>query len=57
MTCPSYPASENADNTDKLSHDNYYYTSDTLNKAMADSLNANSTTVKDALEKYMAQTL
>ena len=45
----------NADNTDKLSHDNYYYTSDTLNKAMADSLNANSTTVKDALEKYMAQ--
>ena len=42
---------ENADNTDKLDHANYYYTSDTLNKAMADSLNANSTTVKDALEK------
>ncbi len=45
----------NADTTDKLSHDNYYYTSDVLNKALADSLNANSTTVKDALEKYMAQ--
>ena len=46
---------ENADATDKLSHDNYYYTSDTLNKAMANSLNANSTTVKDALEKYMRE--
>lgn len=46
---------ENADATDKLSHDNYYYTSDTLNKALADSLNANATVVKDALEKYMAQ--
>lgn len=45
----------NADATDKLSHDNYYYTSDALNKAMSDSLSANSTTVKDALEKYMAQ--
>ena len=46
---------ENADNTDKLDHANYYYTSDTLNKAMADSLNANSTTVKDALEQYMSE--
>ena len=46
---------ENADNTDKLDHANYYYTSDTLNKALADSLNANSTTVKDALEKYMRE--
>lgn len=45
----------NADNTDKLDHANYYYTSDTLNKAMADSLNANSTTVKDALEQYMRE--
>lgn len=43
---------ENADNTDKLSHSNYY-TSDTLNKAMADALAANATTVKDALEAYM----
>lgn len=31
----------NADATGKLSHDNYYYTSDVLNKAMADSLSAN----------------
>ena len=46
---------ENADNTDKLDHANFYYTSDVLNKALADSLNANSTTVKDALERYMAQ--
>lgn len=45
----------NADTTDKLNHANYYYTSDVLNKALADSLNANSTTVKDALEKYIAQ--
>lgn len=46
---------ENADATDKLDHAKYYYTSDALNKAMADALNANSTTVKDALEQYMAQ--
>ncbi len=46
---------ENADTTDKLDHANYYYTSDTLNKALADSLNANATTVKDALEQYMAK--
>lgn len=46
---------ENADATSKLNHANYYYTSDVLNKALADSLNANSTVVKDALEKYMAQ--
>lgn len=45
---------ENADATDKLNHDNYYYTSDVLNKALADALEANSTTVKDALEQYMA---
>lgn len=44
----------NADTTDKLNHANYYYTSDVLNKAMADSLNANATVVKDALEAYMA---
>lgn len=46
---------ENADATDKLDHANYYYTSDTLNKAMADSLNANSTTLKDDLEQYMSE--
>lgn len=45
---------ENADNTDKLSHSNYYYTSDTLNKALADALETNATTVKDALEAYVA---
>lgn len=45
----------NADATDKLDHANYYFTSDTLNKAMSDSLDANSTIVKDALEKYMAK--
>ncbi len=45
----------NADTTDKLNHANYYYyTSDVLNKALADSLNANATVVKDALEAYMA---
>ena len=44
----------NADNTDKLSKDNYYYTSETLNKALAAALAANATTVKDALETYMA---
>ena len=44
----------NADNTDKLSPDNYYYTSETLNKALAAALAANATTVKDALETYMA---
>ena len=44
---------ENADNTDKLDSANYYYTSNTLNKALADALSANSTTVKDALETYI----
>ena len=44
---------ENADNTDKLDSDNYYYTSNTLNKALAGALAANSTTVKDALETYI----
>ncbi len=33
----------------------WYYQSDVLNKALADSLNANSTVVKDALESYMAE--
>lgn len=45
----------NADATDKLDHANYYYTSDVLNKALADSLSANSTTVKNALEACMAE--
>ena len=45
---------ENADATDKLDHNNYYYVSDVLNRAIADALDANSTTVKHALESYMA---
>ena len=32
----------------------YYYQSDVLNKALADALDANATTVKDALEAYIA---
>lgn len=44
---------EPADTSDKLDHTNYYYTSDTLNKALYDALAANATTVKDALEYYM----
>lgn len=44
----------NADNTDKLDSDKYwYYQSDVLNKALADALDANSTIVKDALEVYV----
>ncbi len=34
--------------------DYYYYQSDVLNKALADALDANATTVKDALEAYVA---
>lgn len=45
---------ENADATDKLDSANYYYTSDTLNKALADALAENSTIVKNALESYIA---
>lgn len=45
----------NADSTDKLdSANNYYYTSDVLNHALADSLATNATVLKDALEVYMA---
>ncbi len=43
----------NADNTDKLDSSKYYYVSDVLNKALADSLASNATTVKDALESYV----
>lgn len=45
---------EAADNTGKLDSANYYYTSDTLNKSLVNVLSANATTVKDALESYMA---
>lgn len=43
----------NAAATDKLDTANHYYTSDTLNKALADALASNSTTVKNALETYI----
>lgn len=45
---------ENADATDKLDAANYYYTSDALNKALTDALAENATTVKNALETYIA---
>ncbi|MBP3673459.1 MAG: SpaH/EbpB family LPXTG-anchored major pilin [Oscillospiraceae bacterium] len=45
---------ENADNTNKLDSSKYYYTSDTLNAALAAALAENSTTVKNALETYVA---
>lgn len=45
---------ENADNTDKLDASKYYYTSDVLNKALAAALEDNATTVKNALEAYVA---
>ncbi len=44
-----------ADNSDKLDASMYYYTSDVLNRAMADALASNSTRVKDALEIYVAE--
>ena len=45
---------ENADGSG-LDDSCWYYTSDTLNKALSDSLEADSTGVKDALEQYMAE--
>ena len=44
---------ENADNSDKLDHNNYYYQSDVLIDALRTSLEANATTVKNALESYV----
>ena len=41
-------------NADKLDASKYYYQSDVLIDALAAGLEANSTTVKNALEKYMA---
>ena len=38
---------------DSLDENRYFYTSDTLNKALAQSLEANSTTVKNALEAFI----
>lgn len=45
---------ENADATNKLDSSNYYYTADVLNKALADAVAENATTVKNALESYIA---
>lgn len=44
---------ENADNSDKLDHSNYYYQSDVLIDALRASLETNATTVKNALENYV----
>ena len=44
---------ENADNSDKLDHNNYYYQSDVLIDALCTSLETNATTVKNALENYV----
>ena len=44
---------ENADNSDKLDSNNYYYQSDVLIDALRASLTANATTVKNALENYV----
>ena len=41
-------------NSDKLDETKYFYQSDVLINALASGLEANSTTVKNALEKYMA---
>lgn len=45
---------ENAQKEPSLNQENHYYTSNTLNKALAESLAANPTTVKNALEAYIA---
>ena len=44
---------ENADNSDKLDSSNYYYQSGVLIEALRTSLEANATTVKNALENYV----
>ena len=44
---------ENADNSDKLDSNNYYYQSDVLIDDLRTSLEANATTVKNALENYV----
>ena len=43
----------NADSSDKLSADHYYYQSDVLIHALRTALEANATTVKNALENYV----
>ena len=44
---------EKADNSDKLSASNYYYQSHVLTSALKSALEANATTVKNALEAYV----
>ena len=44
----------NADASAKLDSSKYYYTSNTLNKALSDALIANATTLKNAMEAYVA---
>lgn len=45
---------ENADHSDKLDSGNYYYQSDVLNAALSTALEANATTVKNALQAYVS---
>ena len=44
----------NADITDKLDNSKYYYTSNTINKALAFAINDNATTLKNAMEAYVS---
>lgn len=44
----------NADNTAKLDNSKYYYTSNTINKALSDAIANNSTIVKNAMETYIS---
>lgn len=44
----------NADNTDKLDKSKYYYTSNTINKALSDAIANNATTVKNTLETFIS---
>ena len=44
---------ENADQSDKLDSGKYYYQSDVLTSALSTALEANATTVKNALEAYI----
>ena len=44
---------ENADQSDKLDSGKYYYQSDVLTSALSTALEANATTVKNALEAYV----
>ncbi len=47
------PTNASAEDTRELDPDKYYFTSDELNRAMADAFAENSTAVKDALEDYV----